>query len=98
MAKVNCRITQAPARKSRCKGRVGHELCGVNDRKANPNRNIVYLMMPQRTKGNLSPALCTGETRFEKEVEEHGKVVVGDTTTTYFALPAEALAALEKLK
>jgi hypothetical protein len=36
--------------------------------------------------------------RDEKEVEEHGKVVVGDTTTTYFALPAEALAALEKLK
>ena len=36
--------------------------------------------------------------RDEKEVEEHGKVVVGDTTTAYFALPAEALAALEELK
>ena len=35
----------------------------------------------------------------EKEVEEHGKVVVGDTTTaTYFALPDEALAALKELK
>ena len=34
----------------------------------------------------------------EKEAEEHGKVVVGDTTTAYFALPVEALAALEKLK
>ena len=34
----------------------------------------------------------------EKEVEEHGKVVVGDTTTAHFALPVEALAKLEKLK
>ena len=34
----------------------------------------------------------------EKEAEEHGKVVVGDTTTTHFRLPAEALAKLEKLK
>ena len=34
----------------------------------------------------------------EKEVEEHGKVVVAQTTTAYFALPVEALAALEKLK
>ena len=34
----------------------------------------------------------------EKEAEEHGKVVVGDTTTAYFALPDEALTALEKLK
>ena len=33
----------------------------------------------------------------EKEVEEHGKVVVGDTTIAYFALPAEALAALKEL-
>jgi hypothetical protein len=32
----------------------------------------------------------------EKEVEEHGKVVVGDTTIAYFALPAEALAALKE--
>jgi hypothetical protein len=36
--------------------------------------------------------------RDEKEVEEHGKIVVGDTTTTHFALPAEELAKLEKLK
>ena len=34
----------------------------------------------------------------EKEVEEHGKIVVEHTTTTYFALPVEALTALEKLK
>ena len=34
----------------------------------------------------------------EKEVEEHGKVVVAQTTTAYFALPVEALTALEKLK
>ena len=34
----------------------------------------------------------------EKETEEHAKVVVGDTTTAYFALPADALAALEELK
>ncbi len=33
----------------------------------------------------------------EKEVEEHGKVVVAQTTTTYFALPVEALAALKEL-
>ena len=32
----------------------------------------------------------------EKEVEEHGKVVVGDTTTANFALPDEALAALKE--
>ena len=32
----------------------------------------------------------------EKEVEEHGKIVVEHTTTTYFALPAEALAALKE--
>jgi len=36
--------------------------------------------------------------RDEKEVEEHGKIVVGDTATTHFALPAEELAKLEKLK
>jgi len=35
----------------------------------------------------------------EKELEEHGKVVVSDTTTaTYFGLPDEALAALKELK
>ena len=33
----------------------------------------------------------------EKEVEEHGKVVVAQTTTTYFELPVEALAALKEL-
>ena len=36
--------------------------------------------------------------RDEKEVEEHGKIVVGDTTTTHFALPVEELAKLEELK
>jgi hypothetical protein len=34
----------------------------------------------------------------EKEVEEYGKVVVGDTTTAHFGLSAEALAKLEELK
>jgi hypothetical protein len=34
----------------------------------------------------------------EKEVEELGKVVVGDTTTTHFGLPAEALAALIEMQ
>jgi hypothetical protein len=32
----------------------------------------------------------------EKEVEEHGKIVVEHTTTTYFGLSAEALAALKE--
>lgn len=34
----------------------------------------------------------------EKEVEELGKVVVADTTTATFRLPAEALAALIEMQ
>jgi|TARA_R110000737_G_scaffold218398_1_gene234708 hypothetical protein len=57
-------------------------------------RNQILMKLPE----TLLPAshYATHFGVSEKEVEEHGKVVVGDTTTANFALPDEALAALKE--